>query len=266
MYPEILPEIRKAIKRRYEMNSYIYGLMLESHLTAEPPQRWVGWGYEQDLEVWTNRVLRDGEQQYWFGDSLLVCGVYEPGVSAAKIYAPKQNTSDPGFLNLNAPFQHLRAGEWHTVASPWRDSIPLLARVGGAVPVGTDEQVLAPGDKLNEADLPADDWRGVEIFPPHKDLSDGAVYTNEWYEDDSVSPPPAKLARFSLSYAAMADEVTVSFTQNVAAFSPPWITQGFTIILPVGDAREVVSGDGKVVLKKWKDVTGRRSFHLAPPP
>ncbi|CAK1354913.1 unnamed protein product [Cercospora beticola] len=263
MYPEILPEIRKAIKRRYEMIPYIYGLMLKSHLTAEPPQRWVGWGYEQDSEVWTSRVLKDGEQQYWFGESLLVGGVYEANVSEAKIYAPKRSTSDPGYLNLNAPFQYLSAGEWHSIASPWRESIPLLARIGGAIPVGKDRQVVAPGDKVNEADLPADDWRGVEIFPSRQDLSDGTVYTNEWYEDDGISPPPARLARFSVSYATTAKEVTVWFKQDVEAFSPPWTENGITVILPVGDTREVASGGDKIVDKRWEDATGRQSFHLA---
>lgn len=263
MYPEILPEVRKVIKRRYEMIPYIYGLMLKSHLTAEPPQRWVGWGYEQDSEVWTSRVLKDGEQQYWFGDSLLVGGVYEANVSEAKIYAPKRSTSDPGYLNLNAPFQYLSAGEWHSIASPWRESIPLLARIGGAIPVGKDRQVVAPGDKVNEADLPADDWRGVEIFPSRQDLSDGTVYTNEWYEDDGISPPPARLARFSVSYATTAGEVTVWFKQDVEAFSPPWTENGITVILPVGDTREVASGGDKIVDKRWEDATGRQSFHLA---
>jgi len=73
MFPEIIPIVRKLIKRRYELIPYIYSLALESHLTASPPQRWTGWGYESDKEVWSNRILTDGETQYWRGESLL-CG------------------------------------------------------------------------------------------------------------------------------------------------------------------------------------------------
>ena len=80
MYPEITPLVRKAIKRRYEIMPYIYSLGLESHLTASPPQRWIGWGYESDPEVWSKKLKR-GEEQYWFGDTFLVGGVYEPGLS-----------------------------------------------------------------------------------------------------------------------------------------------------------------------------------------
>ena len=263
MYPEILPEVRKAIKRRYEMIPYIYGLMLKSHFTAVPPQRWVGWGYEQDTEVWTSRVLKDGEQQYWLGDTLLVGGVYKPEVTEGKIYLPKRSNADPGFLNLNAPYQYLPAGEWHTVSSPWRSSIPLLARIGGAIPVGKNRQVVAPGDKLNEADLPADDWRGVEIFPPPEDLADGTVFTSDWYEDDGISPPPAKAAKFAISYAATAHEVKIWFQQDLTAFTPPWVQHGITIILPVGDPRRIVGAPGKVIEARRSDATGRRRYHLS---
>ena len=175
MYPQILPEIRKAILRRYELIPYLYSLMLQSHFNAIPPQRWVGWGYESDAEVWNSKVLKDGETQYWLGDTLLIGGVYESRVSEAKVYLPKKSNSDPGFLNLNAPYQYLSASQWASVSSPWRDSIPVLARIGGAVPVGRNKQVLPPGDKVNEANLPLDDWRGVEIFPPPEEHSDGST-------------------------------------------------------------------------------------------
>ncbi|EME48384.1 glycoside hydrolase family 31 protein [Dothistroma septosporum NZE10] len=263
MYPEIIPEVRKAILRLYELIPYRYSLMLQSHLTAMPPQRWVGWGYESDSEVWTNRVLKDGEQQYWLGDSLLVGGVYEAGATEGRVYAPKRNAADPGFLNLNAPYQHLSAGQWHTIASPWKNSIPLLAKIGGAIPVGKNKQVVAPGDKINEANLPADDWRGVEIFPSPEHLADGTVYSNKWLEDDGISPPPAKIAKFTLSYTATRSEVKVSFEKDTDAFLPPWVENGLTIILPVGDFRPVVSSDDSAIVKaRGTDESGRERYHI----
>lgn len=58
--------------------------MLESHMTAVAPQRWIGWGYESDPNVWTPEVMR-GETQYWLGDAILVGGVYEAGNTTAKM-------------------------------------------------------------------------------------------------------------------------------------------------------------------------------------
>jgi len=229
-----------------------------------PPQRWVGWGYEADPEVWASKLLTDGETQYWLGDTLLIGGVYEASVSEAKVYLPKSSNADPGFININSPYQYLSAGAWHTIGSPWRSSIPVLARVGGAVPVGKEKQVVAPGDKTNDAELPADDWRGVEIFPPSEEQSSGLEtwYENNWLEDDGVSPPPAKLAKFTISYSASASEVRIRFDKDTSAFLPPWVHKGLSIILPVGDGRQVVSADDSTVETRRQDEKGRRRFHI----
>lgn len=63
-FPEITPLVRAAIKRRYEILPYLYSQQLLSHLTATPPQRWIGWGYEHDPEVWSSEV-KMGDTQYW---------------------------------------------------------------------------------------------------------------------------------------------------------------------------------------------------------
>ena len=264
MYPHIIPEVRKAILRRYELIPYVYGLMLQSHFTAIPPQRWVGWGYESDPEVWSSKVLKDGEQQYWLGDTLLVGGVYEQGVSEAKVYLPKRRNDDHGFLNTHAPYQYLSAGQWITILSPWKSSIPVLARIGGAVPVGKNKQVVAPGDKVNEANLTPDNWRGVEIFPPPEEHLDGSrTFINSWLEDDGISPPLAKVAKFVFGYVATASEIAVSFAKDLSDFSPPWVVKGLTIILPVGDRRQVVSSDDGVLIEpRRQDESNRRRFHI----
>ncbi|KAM0722549.1 hypothetical protein Q7P37_001990 [Cladosporium fusiforme] len=235
MYPEVLPEVRKAICRRYELIPYLYGLGLQSHFKATPPQKWVGWGYESDPEVWKSKVLKNGDEQYWLGDALMIGGVYEPDVSEAKVYLPKRSNSDPGFLNTNAPYQYLSAGKWHKISSPWKDSIPVLARIGSAVPVGKAKQTVAPGDKVNQAKLEEDDYRGVEIFPSPEDRSHGETYTTSWLEDDGISiveVAEKQMSNFTISYSATPKEVFVSFKADVTAFEPPWLKSGITVILP----------------------------------
>ncbi|KAB5575352.1 glycosyl hydrolases family 31-domain-containing protein, partial [Coniochaeta sp. 2T2.1] len=115
MFPSATPIIRAAIKRRYELIPYTYSQALKSHLTAVPPQRWTGWGYESDPAVWSKEITQ-GDAQYWFGDALLVAGVYEPGKTSASVYLPKKKKmseqdhdtdTEAGFLNVNAPYQHL---------------------------------------------------------------------------------------------------------------------------------------------------------------
>jgi len=259
MYPEVTPLVRAAIKRRYEIIPYLYSLALESHLAASPAQRWVGWGYEDDENVWTPRLL-GGEEQYWLGDSLLIGGVYEPGVSEARLYLPKKSsrseqgtTESEGFINLNKPYQYLEPGQWVSLDADWRASIPVLAKIGGAVPVGRDVQTTSVGENRNiSPNLPEDDYRGVEIFPP-KGSSNGKKYHNTWYEDDGIAAKPS-IARFILSYRCTQETVLVDLEMELGGYKPKW--EEVHIILPVGDER-VVIGRNQQQLSRRVDSRGR---------
>lgn len=259
MYPEILPNIRKAIKRRYELIPYLYSLALQSHLTAVPPQRSTGWGYETDAEIWTNKILKDGETQYWLGDSLLVGGVFESNAESAKVYLPRKDGHDPGYLNLNAPYEYFEAGQWVDVSSPWKTSIPVIARVGGAVPIGVDVQTLSPGEHHNPAALHADDFRAVEIFPP-RGSSDSQTYSNTWYEDDGISREPA-ISSFTISYSCSDDVIEASLDiDTTSGFIPLWTK--LVMILPIREKRSVSAMDGKPLGQLERDSQGRRRFEL----
>ncbi|KAL2066781.1 hypothetical protein VTL71DRAFT_2853 [Oculimacula yallundae] len=250
MYPEITPLIRDAIKRRYELIPYLYSLMLESHLTALAPQRWIGWGYESDPEVWTPEVMA-GETQYWLGDTILVGGVYEPGSSTARIYLPK---NDHGYLNLNPPHQHLAGGQWVELESPWKESIPLLAKVGGGIAVGKDLQTRSPGDhRFPSPNAVEDDYRAVEIFPA-EGLSTEFVYT--WYEDDGIAAKP-EISTFTLTYSSTAEGITVALKKS-GKFNPVW--KEVDIILPIGEKRPVVEAGAKCMQKD--DRRGRSVYTL----
>lgn len=261
MHPSITPLVRKTIKRRYALIPYIYSSMIESHQSALPPQRWTGWGYEADPEVWTPAVT-DGQTQYWLGDALLVGGVFEAGARSARMYLPTGSGCDDGFVNVNTPYQYLEAGQWVDIDAEWHGAgIPVLAKVGSAIPVGQDVQVLSPGEKENVVNLPLDDYRAVEIFPPQGD-SKGKEYKTTWYEDDGVSiAAKTKTSSYSVSYSSNSTEVVVDFNRDESSgFTAPWKT--LVIILPSGDIRQVVSKGGKLVKDLGRDETARRRFEL----
>ncbi|KAL7915473.1 glycoside hydrolase family 31 protein [Trichoderma velutinum] len=261
MYPEITHLVRKAIKRRYAMIPYIYSLMLESHTTAIPPQRWTGWGYEADPEVWTAPIT-EGETQYWLGDALLVGGVYEPGATQARVYLPKASDEDEGYINLKAPYQYLEAGQWATIDAEWHGAgIPVLAKVGTAIPIGRDVQVLSPGEKENVANLPLDDYRAIEIFPPRQGSS-SKRYETVWYEDDGVSAVAKnKISKYSIAYSVEGSEIKVQFSRDeISGYVAPWKT--LVVVLPPGDARTVRSTDGVQVRDLGVDDEGKKRFEL----
>jgi alpha-glucosidase (family GH31 glycosyl hydrolase) len=261
MYPEITPLIRDAIKRRYEILPYIYSLSLESHLSASPPQRWVGWGYESDPEVWTTS-LKLGDQQYWFGDVILVGGVYKPGKNAARIYLPRKcgKDFDYGYVNMNSPYNYLAAGQWVEIRSEWKTNIPLLAKVGGAIPVGKSMVTRTSGETdAASIVLEEDNLRGVEIFPP-RGASHGTVFSSTWLEDDGISINPL-ISRFTISYSSTEENITVGFRQDGNdAFRPSW--KDLHIILHSGDGRHVISDDGTHLKYMGKDDRERNIYRL----
>lgn len=257
MYPEITPLVRATIKRRYEILPYIYSLGLESHMTASPSQRWIGWGYESDPEVWS-KTLKAGEEQFWFGDTILVGGVYTPGVSVARVYLPRKmgRVFDYGYVNMNAPYQYLTSGQWVEIKSEWRESIPLLAKIGGAIPVGKSVQTRVPGDETaaSLAVHELDDSRGVEIFPP-RGSSRGDIFVNTWFEDDGISRYPG-ISSYTISYSSTEEKVLVEFKRDESkSFRPAWTD--LDVILHCGDERRVVSRTGQRVEYKGFDSRGR---------
>ncbi|KAK5047575.1 hypothetical protein LTR84_006672 [Exophiala bonariae] len=263
-YPDIIPNIRAAIKRRYEIMPYIYSLGLESHLTASPPQRWIGWGYESDPEVWT-KVLKRGEEQYWFGDTLLIGGVYEPGVDHAKLYLPRKSNDgafDFGYVNLNAPYEYLAAGQWVTIASQWRDSIPVLAKIGGAIPTGKQVQTRMPGELRPKCQrLEEDDYRGIEIFPPQGSSHD-RIFSTTWYEDDGQSAQP-KISSWTVSYSSTKEKIIVALKSDAGnVFIPPWTEVVF--ILPHRDSRYIESAGGSI-LECVDSSSGRVQYKMLVP-
>ncbi|TDZ16850.1 Alpha-glucosidase 2 [Colletotrichum orbiculare MAFF 240422] len=283
MYPSATPVIRAAVKRRYELVPYTYSQNLRAHHTATPPQRWTGWGYESDPEVWT-KAIKDGDTQYWFGDALVIGGVYEPGASEARVYLPKKGDGrDFGYLNTNAPYEHLEAGEWHTVLSPWYNSIPVIAKIGAAVAVGKPLPTTSRAEEDPEFPGTAkDDWRGVEIFPPPVlrgtavlgaepevvgDDIKGVVFEDAWFEDDGISNEVPAEYKFTVRYEVLDEkrirvEVQGALAEgNGDAWKPLWAGEGIDVLLPIGEEREVVVKGGEAK-EKALDARGRRVWNL----
>lgn len=272
MFPSATPVIRDAIRRRYELVPYTYSQMLKSHLTAVPPQRWTGWGYESDPEVWTKEVTCS-DTQYWFGDALLIAGVYEPGKTSAMVYLPRKSEGeDAGFLNVNAPYQHLESGRWYEITSTWFTSIPVLARCGSAVPVGKNRPTTCRVDnEAEQEEFPGterDDWRGVEIYPPPAIAQGTTTFRNTWLEDDGISSEAkAEIVEVEISYAVGGGNAIVVEVQVIGAkdghWRPLWLSNGVDVILPVGEEREIRTADGSKAEDKGRDSRGRRIWGIS---
>jgi alpha-glucosidase (family GH31 glycosyl hydrolase) len=278
MYPDILPQVRAAIKRRYELMPYLYSLSLEGHLTGAPPVRWVGWDHEGDPEVWASQTLKNGEEQFWLGDSLLVGCATAPGQQEARMYLPRRTDEgfDYGYVDTNAspgPEQYLASGQWVTIpVGPWRTTaIPVLACVGGAVITGTNVQTKIPGEPSTamaycEA-LAEDDERAVEVFPPMLS-SHGHTFKNVFYDDDGYGHGDRhRIGKFELRYSAGPESVTVGLhileNREVIEGLPWWRRGTLQVIMPWGDDRFLVAEDGTPLVDEGTHTCGRRRWTMS---
>ncbi|MGW5423645.1 glycoside hydrolase family 31 protein [Streptomyces sp. NPDC003943] len=170
--PEILEHARAALAERERLRPYFVSLARLARMTGAPYVRPVWWGTPED------RALRDCEDAFLLGDSLLVAPVLSRGTDRRAVRLPRGRWYDtatgrsyegPGQVLLDAPLSR----------------VPVLARAGAVIPVrGEDDEELvlevwAPaagrtGGGLVVRDT-GDGWEPAEIERYQSRLVDGRV-------------------------------------------------------------------------------------------
>ncbi|MBP5266946.1 MAG: family 31 glucosidase [Lachnospiraceae bacterium] len=74
---------KKYIFLRKQLRPYIRGLMQEAHESGAPLMRTLFYGFPEDATCW------DIEDEYLFGESILVAPVLEAGIRTREVYLPK---------------------------------------------------------------------------------------------------------------------------------------------------------------------------------
>ncbi|MFI8964522.1 glycoside hydrolase family 31 protein [Streptomyces sp. NPDC053493] len=169
---EVLAHARAALAERERMRPYFVTLSRLARMTGAPYVRPVWWGTPED------RALRDCEDAFLLGDSLLVAPVLSRGADRRAVRLPRGRWYDtatgqayegPGQVLLDAPLSR----------------VPVLARAGAVIPVrgeGEEElalEVWAPaagrtGGGLVVRDT-GDGWEPAEIERYQSRLVDGRV-------------------------------------------------------------------------------------------
>ncbi|MEQ4205322.1 glycoside hydrolase family 31 protein [Actinopolymorpha sp. B9G3] len=135
--PEVLAQVRPALRERYELLPYWYTLAWEAHRTGAPYVRPLLWADPSDTG------LRWEDDQFLLGEAMLVAPVLAEGARERTIRLPRGRWYDrrtgvahdgPGHVTVEAPL----------------DETPVLVRAGAVVPVDKDGTVVL------EAYLPAD--------------------------------------------------------------------------------------------------------------
>lgn len=119
---------RKAVELRYELFPLVYDLTYQSHKTGLPLSRPMFMEHPEDSAVY------DIDDQFLFGDALLVAAVVEEGATDRKVYFPKGNNW--------YTFRGNKKFDGGSVASIDVDiySIPLFVKEGAIIPTQGVEQ------------------------------------------------------------------------------------------------------------------------------
>lgn len=127
--PEVLAHARAALRERERLRPYLLGLAHLARLTGAPYVRPLWWGCPED------RMLRDCEDAFLLGDSLLVAPVLEPGSDRRAVRLPRGRWYDTAT-------ERAYEGPAQVLVDAPVSRIPVLARAGTVLPVqGEDGRV-----------------------------------------------------------------------------------------------------------------------------
>jgi alpha-glucosidase len=113
---------RAAIELRYRLLPYIYSAFVHASETGAPIQRPFVFDFQHD------RLARETDDAYLFGEALLVAPVMQAGCTARHVYLPPGTWVD-FFTN-----ERHEGGQYITAAAPL-DRIPVFARGGYVIPM-----------------------------------------------------------------------------------------------------------------------------------
>lgn len=153
---------REAVELRYRLLPYIYSSFITSTETGAPVQRPLLYDFQDDL------LAMGVEDQYLFGDSLLVAPVCAPKQTHRSVYLPAGTWID---WHTGA----VRAGQRFVTADAPLDRIPVFARGGSVVPMLATAPQTTDGLKPEEIEL--------HVFVPQED----GVFESMLQEDDGLT-------------------------------------------------------------------------------
>ncbi|MFE7979668.1 glycoside hydrolase family 31 protein [Streptomyces shenzhenensis] len=133
---EVLEHARVALLERRRLLPYFVTLAHLARRTGAPYVRPLWWGAPED------RALRDCEDAFLLGDSLLVAPVLDPGADRRAVQVPRGRWYDTAT-------ERVYEGPAQVLVDAPLSRIPVLARAGGVVPVrgadgGLELEVWAP--------------------------------------------------------------------------------------------------------------------------
>jgi alpha-glucosidase len=205
--PGVEKRIRAALELRYRLLPYIYSAFMRASETGDPIQRPLVYDFQWD------RHARETEDEYLFGEALLVAPVLEPGQTARHVYLPRGT-----WVDWFTGERH--AGEQFITASAPLDRIPLFARGGRILPAHEAPPSSTMGDHPEALDL--------HVIVPEED----GEFESILHEDDGISDAhlQGQYLRTTLTLSRVRDRVRITSKTEGDGF-PEFRRRRFQLVL-----------------------------------
>ncbi len=242
MYPEILPQVRRAIELRYRLLPYLYTLFYEAYQHGTPVIRPLVYAFPQDTRCYEESF------DFLLGAGLLVASVLDSGARSRNVYLPQNDRHTEQWCDWHS-------GRWHaggqsvTLDAPL-ERLPLLVRAGQVIPMGQVMRYV--GER-------PDDLRELHLFP-HPQAGEGAFTL---LEDDGLSNgyQRGEVTRLHLTLRATPEAVRLAVDVLQDGYPLPY--DEFICVLPAGDARPLSVNGVDVPLQSDDGGQRRGVIHLA---
>ncbi len=211
MYPEVIDYIRSAIKLRYRLLPYIYGLHYKCVHQHLPMLRPIFYHHEADARCFEPTF------DFMLGSDLLVANVLEPNAGTRRVYLP-QNTM--GWWDFEG--KNYYTGGQEIVVPVDLASIPLFVRAGSIIPLGGE---------VPRAEQRYDKTRTWNIYPPQS----GPIEA-DFFEDDGISVLGAPRLHTIVTGGADRDHINIAW-QHSGQFKP--LFKEITLTLPGHENRQL---------------------------
>ncbi len=152
--------ISHYIKLRYRLIPYVYSLYYENHLNGTPIMRPLFWHYPDDKRAY------EIEDEYLFGENMLVAPVLEAQKNFRKVYFPEGKWYD-----FDYGYVYEGGKEYEVYASQSR--IPVFVKAGGIIPMSEDV--------LNTREI---DFKRLEASVYPNGNSECIIYADDGFTDN----------------------------------------------------------------------------------